>query len=186
MMNSQRVSFNTRDLVFCALMSVIIAVCSWISIPIGTIPFTLQTMGIMLALGILGGERGTVSIIVYIMLGAIGAPVFAGFKSGAGVLFGVTGGYILGFLVMGIIYIIITHFFGAKQPVKFIASIMGLIACYVFGTAWFFILYNHSVGPTNLQAVLEKCVTPFLIPEIGKIILANIIIDKLPSYIKKG
>ena len=65
---------------YCALMSVLIAVCSWISLPIGQVPFTLQTFGVFCALGLLGGARGTIAIAVYILLGAVGVPVFAGFS----------------------------------------------------------------------------------------------------------
>ena len=84
-------------------MAVLIAVCAWISIPI-EIPFTMQTFGVFLALRLLKGKYGTLSILIYILLGAIGAPVFAGFSSGLGILLGPTGGYIIGFLFCGIIY----------------------------------------------------------------------------------
>ena len=84
-------SLKTRDMAYCALMSVLIAVCSWISLPIGQVPFTLQTFGVFCALGLLGGARGTIAIAVYILLGAVGVPVFAGFSGGLSVLIGTTG-----------------------------------------------------------------------------------------------
>ena len=71
--------FSTRDLCFCAIGAALIAVCAWISIP-ADVPFTLQTFAIFTVCGLLGGKRGTVSVLVYLLLGAVGAPVFAGFR----------------------------------------------------------------------------------------------------------
>ena len=88
---------KTYDIVYIAVFAVIMAICSWISIPTA-VPFTLQTFGVFVAVGVLGGKRGTLSILVFILLGAIGVPVFAGFSGGIGVLAGTTGGYIIGFL----------------------------------------------------------------------------------------
>ena len=70
---------KTYDMVYIAVFAVVMAICSWISIP-ATVPFTLQTFGVFLAVGVLGGKRGTLSILVYILLGAVGVPVFAGFS----------------------------------------------------------------------------------------------------------
>ena len=90
---------KTRDLTLIAVFAAVIAVCAWISIP-AAVPFTLQTLGIFLAVGLLGGRRGTISVGVYLLLGAVGAPVFSGFNGGIGYLLGATGGYLLGFLAM--------------------------------------------------------------------------------------
>ena len=90
--------FSTRDLVYVAVFAALMAICAWISIPT-TVPFTLQTMGVFLAVGLLGGRRGSLAVFVYLLLGAVGAPVFSGFTGGVGSLVGTTGGYILGFLL---------------------------------------------------------------------------------------
>ena len=84
-------------MVYIAVFAVLIAICSWISIPT-TVPFTLQTFAVFLAVGVLGGKRGSLSVLIYILLGAVGIPVFAGFSGGFGILLGQTGGYIVGFL----------------------------------------------------------------------------------------
>ena len=89
---------GTRDMALVALMTALMAICSWISIPT-TVPFTLQTLGVFLACALLGGKRGSLAVFVYLLLGALGLPVFAGFSGGAGALLGSTGGYILGFLL---------------------------------------------------------------------------------------
>ena len=88
---------KTYDLAYIAIFAVLIAICSWISIPM-TVPFTLQTFGVFMAVGVLGGKRGSLAVLVYILLGAIGVPVFAGFSGGLGILLNNTGGYIIGFL----------------------------------------------------------------------------------------
>ena len=141
-------SSSIRSLCQIALFAAIIAVCSQIQIPL-TVPFTMQTFAVFSALAILGGKNGTISILIYIALGAIGIPVFAGFSGGIGVLFGTTGGYILGFLFSGLLYWLITHFLGTKLPVMIAAMALGLIVCYTFGTVWFIQVY--TVYPAGLR-----------------------------------
>ena len=81
---------KTYDLVYIAVFAVVMAVCSWISIP-AQVPFTLQTFGVFMAVGVLGGKRGTLAVLVYVLLGAVGVPVFAGFSGGIGALLGNAG-----------------------------------------------------------------------------------------------
>lgn len=175
--------FTAKELAFTALMAVIIAVCSWISIPT-TVPFTLQTFGIFCAVGLLGGKRGTFAVLVYIILGAVGIPVFAGFSGGVGVLFGSTGGYILGFLLSAIAYWIITKAFGDKLPVMIIAMTVGLLVCYAFGTAWFMYVYAKNTGAIGLTTALGWCVFPFIIPDAIKIACAILLTKRLGKYVK--
>jgi len=98
--------FSVRDLTRVALMTAILAVCGWITIPLPEpmVPFTLQTFGVFLCLLLLGGRDGTLAIAAYLLLGAVGAPVFSSFRGGLGVLLGSTGGYLTGFLAMGLLY----------------------------------------------------------------------------------
>lgn len=163
--------FRTIDLAFIAVGAALIAICSWISIPL-TVPFTLQTFAVFFILAALGGKRGTFSILVYILLGAIGVPVFAGFLSGIGVLLGNTGGYILGFLLSGIVYLVLTKLFGERLPVQIIALVLGLALCYAFGTAWFMVVYTKANGAVGLGTVLSWCVFPFILPDLVKLALA--------------
>ena len=93
---------KTRDIAYIAFFAVVIAVCSWISIPT-VVPFTLQTFAVFLTVGVLGGKRGTLAVFVYILLGVCGVPVFSGFSGGIGVLLGQTGGYIAGFLFSALV-----------------------------------------------------------------------------------
>ena len=93
---------KTKEITTISLMTAVLVICSWISIPT-SVPFTMQIFAVYLAIYLLGGKLATFSILVYILLGAIGVPVFAGFTGGIGILFGNTGGYIIGFLLTAII-----------------------------------------------------------------------------------
>ena len=174
---------KTTDLVYVAIGAALIVICSWISIPTA-VPFTLQTFSVFTVLSLLGGRRGTLSILVYILMGAVGIPVFSGFKGGVGVLFGNTGGYILGFLLTGLIFILFERFFGTKTVPVIVALILGLALCYAFGTAWFMYLYLKNTGEVGLMTVLSWCVFPFIIPDIIKLVLALFISRRVKHVIK--
>lgn len=163
--------WSAKDMAYVAIMAVVIAICSWISIPT-TVPFTLQTFAVFLAVGVLGGRRGTFAVLVFILLGAVGVPVFAGFQGGIGVLLGTTGGYIIGFLLSALLYWAMTRALGEKTPVMVAAMVLGLIVCYAFGTAWFMVVYARNSGAIGLGTALGWCVFPFVIPDLVKIALA--------------
>ena len=171
------------DLVYIAIGAALIAICSWISIPTA-VPFTLQTFAVFFVLLALGGERGTLATLVYVLLGAVGVPVFAGFSGGIGVLLGNTGGYIIGFLLTGLIYILFTKFFKKNIVMKVIALVLGLAVCYAFGTAWFMHVYMKSSGEVGLLTVLGWCVFPFIIPDLLKLALAVVISKRIEPVIK--
>lgn len=175
--------FTVKELAFIGMFAVLIAICSWISIPM-TVPFTLQTFGVFCALGILGGKRGFFAVLTYILLGAIGVPVFAGFSGGFGVLFGTTGGYIIGFLISALIYWLITAKFGTNLVTMIISMVLGLILCYSFGTAWFMIVYAQSSGAIGIMTALGWCVFPFIVPDLVKIAMAILISNRVGKYAK--
>lgn len=175
---------HVRDLVVCALGAALITVCSWISIPT-EVPFTLQTMAVFLVCGLLGGRRGTISVLVYILLGAAGVPVFAGFTGGIGRLSGPTGGYIIGFLFSALLYWLVEKQLCRKLWGKALAMVLGLLICYAFGTIWFYFLYNRNTGPIGWGVVLSKCVIPFLIPDTVKIVVALLLTRTLSPLLKK-
>ena len=171
------------DLVYIAIGAALIAICSWISIPTA-VPFTLQTFAVFFVLLALGGERGTLATLVYVLLGAVGVPVFAGFSGGIGILLGSTGGYIIGFLFTGLIYILFTKFFKKNIVIKIVALVLGLAVCYAFGTAWFMHVYMKSSGEVGLLTVLGWCVFPFIIPDLLKLVLAVVISKRIEPVIK--
>ena len=173
---------KTRDIVYIGMFAIIIAICSWISIP-AAVPFTLQTMAVFAAVGILGGKRGTISVLVYILLGAVGIPVFAGFSGGIGVLAGTTGGYIVGFLFSALLMWGMEKIFGRKRIVLCISMILGLIVCYAVGTFWFMTVYTSTTGAVDLMTVLGWCVIPFIIPDCIKIAIALLLTDRLRKIV---
>ena len=183
MNNEAVVRSKTVSMVYIAFFSVLIAVCSWISVPT-TVPFTLQTFGIFVAVGVLGGKRGSLSVLIYLLLGAIGIPVFAGFTGGMGIILGSTGGYILGFLFSALIMWLMERILGKKTWVLALSMFLGLIVCYAFGTAWFMVVYARSAGSIGLMTALGWCVIPFIIPDVIKIVLALVVSKRLSKLVK--
>lgn len=173
---------KTYDIVYIAVFAVIMAICSWISIP-ATVPFTLQTFGVFIAAGVLGGKRGTLSVLVFILLGAVGIPVFANFSGGIGVLAGPTGGYIIGFLFSALVMWAMEKLPGKKSIMQIVSMVVGLVVCYAFGTAWFMVVYGKANGPVGLVTALGWCVFPFIIPDLIKIALAYVLSRKLRKYV---
>ena len=171
-------SNKTRDIVYMSVFTAMISICSWISIP-ASIPFTLQTMGVFTTVGLLGGKRGTLTVLTYILLGAIGVPVFAGLTGGVSVLLGTTGGYIIGFLLSALLMWGIETIMGRNQIVLAFSMVAGLIVCYVFGTAWFMLIYTQHSGVIGLSTVLGLCVIPFIIPDLIKIGVALFLTKRL-------
>lgn len=165
---------DTRDLTMIAVCTAMMVICSWISIP-ATVPFTMQTFGVFLCVGLLGGRRGTLAVSVYLLLGAIGLPVFSGFTGGIGHLFGATGGYIIGFLFSALVMWLIEHLLGRNLKTLVLSMIAGLITCYAFGTAWFMVVYAKDSGSVGLMTALGWCVFPYVIPDAVKIGLATVI-----------
>ena len=179
------VKLNTRDLAMIALCAALMAVCSWISIP-AAVPFTMQTFGVFLAVGLLGGRRGSIAIAVYLLLGAVGAPVFSGFAGGLGYMLGATGGYIVGFLFSALAMWAAEHLFGRSTKVLALSMAAGLLVCYAFGTAWFMTVYTKNTGAIGLATALGWCVIPYIIPDVIKIILALALCRKLRPLLYAG
>ena len=177
-MNEKKKKLKALDLAYVGLSAALIAVCAWIAIPL-TVSITLQTMAICLVAGLFGWKRGTLSVIIYILLGMIGLPVFTGFKSGLAVITGPTGGYVLGFIFTAIIVGIATEKVGKKiwQCIFFMA--IGVLVCYLFGTIWFIIAYK-----VTFASALSTCVFPFLLPDAVKIIVASILVNRLKRFVK--
>ena len=175
--------FTTRELCYTALGAALITVCAWISIP-AAVPFTLQTFAVFLIAGLLGLKCGCLSVVVYLLLGAVGLPVFAGFRGGLSALVGVTGGYLLGFVFSAGIVGLMTWRLGRSLPILLLSMVLGLLVCYAFGTAWFLVLYTKSQGAITLGAALSMCVIPFLPADGAKILLAALLTMRLRKLLK--
>ena len=162
---------RTYDVAYIGIFTALITICSWISIP-AAIPFTLQTFAVFLAVSVLGGKRGTLAVVVYVLLGAIGIPVFAEFTGGIGIIMNNTGGYIIGFIFSALVMWLTERILGRKLWAQGIAMVLGLIVCYAFGSAWFMLVYMRNSGAIGLSTVLGWCVIPYIIPDALKIALA--------------
>ncbi len=170
-------SVNVRNMVFIALFAAIICIMAPFSLSVGVIPISLGTFAIYLAGGFLGGKKGMAAVGVYILLGAVGLPVFTGFTGGFAKLLGVTGGYIIGYIPLALI----TGIFAEKNKAFLpLGMVLGTLACYAFGTAWFMI----STGSELVPALLS-CVVPFLIGDAIKIAAASAICIPLRSRLNK-
>ena len=174
---------KARNMALCGLFSALLAICAWIAIPVGDTIFTLQTFGVFLTLSLLGGKRGTAAIFVYLALGAVGVPVFTGFRGGVGALMGVTGGYLSGFLLLGLMYWLITKVFGSNTKIRVLAMALGLICCYVFGCLWYRFGYLEQGSAIGMGMIFAKCVLPYLLPDGCKLWLAWHLTNRLKSHI---
>ena len=170
-----------KDMVFIAMFAALTAVCSVISIPVGQVPVTLQTFAVCLSAAMLGWKRGTLSVLIYILLGAVGVPVFAGFKGGFGVLAGPTGGYIAGFLLTAVIIGTAADRWGRKALPLTLSMVLGVLLCYAVGTAWFLWVY---AGTASLGAALLLCVVPFIPVDLIKLALALAVSRRVGTAVK--
>ena len=151
-----------RDLSLCGLFSALLAVCSFISFPLGPVSFTLQSFGVFFALYVLGGKWGTISILVYLCLGALGIPVFSGFQGGIHILLGPSGGFLFGFLLTGLLFWVTNGAWHSHRTLRLLITACGLILCYLAGFLWL----GQYVG--NITSWLLT----FFLPDCGKIALA--------------
>lgn len=171
-----------KKLVYTAMFTAIIALCSLITVPFA-VPFTMQTFGVFFTLLMIGGKRGTCAVAAYIALGLAGLPVFSGFQGGVAVLFGATGGYIIGFLLASLLFWLFEKVFGKKNIVAIAASVLGMLACYTVGSLWYAFIYMGGTG-VGFAAAVAQCVIPFVIPDIAKIALAFFMRMKLKKHMK--
>ena len=175
--------FRTQDLVCIALFAVLISVSAWITVPLA-VPFTFQTFAVFLTLMTLGGQRGLYAILVYLLMGLAGLPVFSGFQGGFGALLGAGGGYLMGFPVAAILYRWLRPVPDASRRADFLAALAGLLVCYVSGTLWFTWVYARSSGAPGLTTALSLCVFPFLVPDLIKLVLAAALARRLKPHLK--
>lgn len=172
---------KAKHMALCGLFTAVLTVCAWISVPLGDSVITLQTFGIFLTLGLLGGKLGSLTVLVYLLLGTVGVPVFSAFRGGLGALLGTTGGYIFGFMLTSLIYWLLTSLRDAPY-VRLLAMVLGLLLCYTCGSWWYMTQYLSS-GTVTLGLVLAKCVLPYLIPDACKLALAWLLTQRLKRFV---
>ena len=164
---------KTKQLVRIALMAAVLGVLAPWKIPVGPIPITLASFGVYLAAGVLGPLEGTIAVVVYVLLGAVGVPVFSGFTGGAGCLLGLTGGYILGYIPCAAVSGLLM---GRNAPLwrRALALVAGTAVLYALGTAMYCIQSGKA-----LAAALAACVLPFLPLDAVKIAVCAVALPLL-------
>ena len=164
---------KTKQLVRIALMAAVLCVLAPWKIPVGPIPITLASFGVYLAAGVLGPLEGTIAVVVYVLLGAVGVPVFSGFTGGAGCLLGLTGGYILGYIPCAAVSGLLM---GRNAPLwrRAVALVAGTAVLYALGTAMYCIQSGKA-----LAAALAACVLPFLPLDAVKIAVCAVALPLL-------
>ena len=161
--------FTIQQIAMIAVMTAVTCVLAPLSVPIGPVPISLTNLVIYFSLFILGTKKGTISYLIYLLLGLVGLPVFCGFTGGPAKLAGPTGGYIIGFIVMAVIAGLVID--NCHKPlIQLVGMIAGTIVCYLFGTVWFCI-----VADSTFKAALGICVIPFIPADLIKMIIAMII-----------
>lgn len=171
---------KTKQLVRIALMAAVLCVLAPWKIPVGPIPITLASFGVYLAAGVLGPLEGTIAVVVYVLLGAVGVPVFSGFTGGAGCLLGLTGGYILGYIPCAAVSGLLM---GRNAPLwrRALALVAGTAVLYALGTAMYCIQSGKA-----LAAALAACVLPFLPLDAVKIAVCAVALPLLWRLRQKG
>lgn len=184
---------KTRDYILCAFFAAFIAVLAQIQLPlpITPIPISLAVLAVLITGGVLGVKRSLITIIVYILIGFVGVPVFAGFQGGMAVLAGPTVGYIIGYIPLIVIVAAFTKYAREKAKefswpaykecaVIVIGAIIGILVLYALGTALFMVMTGRGIVES-----LAMCVIPFIPGEIFKIVAFTIIIQALKKSIGK-
>lgn len=175
---------TVKSMAYIAVAAVIITVCSWLTVPF-TIPFTMQTFAVFSVLLLLGGKAGTVAIGLYIALGLVGLPVFSGFQGGFSHLIGPTGGYIVGFLLTGMLYLVLEKAICGKKIIFTVLTLAGgLLLCYLAGTLWFVAVYGKNGESVGFFAALSACVFPYVLPDAAKMALAVLVSGRVKKYIR--
>ncbi len=153
----------------CALMAALMCALCPVSVPIGPVPISLSILVILLTVFILGTRDAAISYTVYLLLGAVGMPVFSGFQGGLAKLAGPTGGYLIGFLPM----ILISGIFIKKSKenlwISMLGMVIGIAVDYLLGTAWFVFQTESTIAHA-----LDVCVYPFIPFDLAKLVIAAV------------
>ena len=175
---------SVKSMTYIALGAVFITSGSWITIPFA-IPFTMQTFALFFVLKIFGGRVGGASILLHTAMGILGLPVFSGFKSGISAVVGPTGGYIIGFAIVGAVYFALESILKENANrilMNWICPILSVVACYGMGTAWY-MNYISAETEIGLLSALSVCVLPYILPDLVKIYFAMKMGERVKKYL---
>ena len=175
---------TTHDIAFAAASVALLAVSAWVTVPIGPVPFTLQTMALAFLVGALTPRRAAVAILTYVLLGAIGLPVFSGMRGGLGVVLGPTGGFILGF-VPAVVAACAVLARSRSVLAKALAAALVIVISYALGWLWLMVSTGMDAG-----AAFAAACAPFIVPDIAKVAVgmgvAEVVATALPQLAQEG
>lgn len=163
---------NLKKYLLVALMAAVISIIAPISIviPLSPVPISLGTFIILLNVFVLGGKYGTISTLIYILLGFIGLPVFTGWTGGVSKVLGPTGGYIIGYIWLPFVTGLFVDKYYSNVALCFVGMIIGTLLLYIFGTIWL-----ANVTHMTFNEALLAGVVPFIVGDIVKMVLASIL-----------
>lgn len=175
---TEKRKITTQQMALVAIMTALTCILAPFSLPIGPVPISLTNLVIYFSLYLLGWKLGTLSYVIYLLIGLVGVPVFSGFTAGPAKLFGPTGGYLIGFIPMAIIAGIVIDKYTEKWLLCLLAMIVGTIVCYTLGTAW--LAYEAKM---DMMAALWAGVIPFIPGDLVKMALAILIAPKIRAQV---
>ena len=171
---TEKRKITTQQMALVAIMTALTCIMAPFSLPIGPVPISLTNLVIYFSLYLLGWKLGTLSYVIYLLIGLVGVPVFSGFTAGPAKLFGPTGGYLIGFIPMAIIAGIVID----KYSEKWLLCLLAMIVCYALGTAW--LAYEAKM---DMMAALWAGVIPFIPGDLVKMALAILIAPKIKAQV---
>lgn len=174
---------TTRNLTLIAMMAAVTCVLGPLSIPLpfSPVPISFTNLAIYFSVMLLGWKRGTVSYLIYLLIGLVGVPVFSGFTSGPGKLLGPTGGYLIGFILMALISGWFIEHFDGKLPLYFVGMVLGTIATYALGTVWL-----AYVAHLDLKAAFVAGVLLYIPGDVIKMVIATLAGGAMRVRLKKA
>lgn len=162
-----KTDISVRNMAFTALMAAFICIAAPFVIPVGAVPLSLATLAVYLSGALLGSKKGTAAVLIYLLIGAVGLPVYSGFTAGFGQLFGITGGFLIGYVPCAFLTGLLSDIFQGKLWGIALGMAVGTLSCYLFGAVWYIVLTD-----VDFIAAVMICVVPFIPTDMLKIAAA--------------
>lgn len=175
----------TKTLTFLALFTALMCVLSPFAIPMQPVPITLATLVVYIIAGLLDYKYASIPVVLYILIGLMGVPVFSNGTAGLAVLGGPTAGFIYGYILGALAESLLLHFFKEKKWMYPVAMVVATVFIYAFGLTWFMIYMNNIGKAKTFSAALMACVVPFLLGDAIKIAAASSVCISLRKYFER-
>ncbi len=170
---------NTRYMTLVSLFAALTAVGAFVTIPIGVVPISLQNLFTLLSGMVLGKRSGASSQLMYLFLGAVGLPVFSGFRGGLGVLWGPTGGFLIGFVISSyIVGMLVEKLIKVSLYSYFAIGLLGILIIYIVGVTQLTIITDIGIKEAIIVGVI-----PFLLGDCLKVMAASFLAIRINSVV---